>query len=78
MWFLSSHMWHYVFHFSVPDVFTFYEPLLSSSLFCLPRPPGVGSDNVSGTLSSLPGHKQYDFDMFAQTRSSSLAEQRKK
>uniref|UniRef100_A0A3P8W9T8 Target of myb1 like 2 membrane trafficking protein n=1 Tax=Cynoglossus semilaevis TaxID=244447 RepID=A0A3P8W9T8_CYNSE len=38
---------------------------------------GVGSDNVSGTLSSLPGHKQYDFDMFAQTRSSSLAEQRK-
>uniref|UniRef100_A0A8C8DWL7 Target of myb1 like 2 membrane trafficking protein n=1 Tax=Oryzias sinensis TaxID=183150 RepID=A0A8C8DWL7_9TELE len=32
---------------------------------------------VSGTLSSLPGHNKDDFDMFAQTRSSSLAEQRK-
>ncbi|XP_029364424.1 TOM1-like protein 2 isoform X2 [Echeneis naucrates] len=37
----------------------------------------VGSDSVSGTLSSLPGRNQDDFDMFAQTRSSSLAEQRK-
>ncbi|XP_039975441.1 TOM1-like protein 2 isoform X3 [Xiphias gladius] len=37
----------------------------------------VGSDRVSGTLSSLSGHNQDDFDMFAQTRSSSLAEQRK-
>ncbi|XP_040918803.1 TOM1-like protein 2 isoform X2 [Toxotes jaculatrix] len=37
----------------------------------------VGSDSVSGTLSSLSGHNQDDFDMFAQTRSSSLAEQRK-
>ncbi|KAM9746613.1 TOM1-like protein 2 isoform 1-T1 [Menidia menidia] len=37
----------------------------------------VGSDSVSGTLSSLPGHNRDDFDMFAQTRSSSLAEQRK-
>uniref|UniRef100_A0A3B3XNI6 Target of myb1 like 2 membrane trafficking protein n=1 Tax=Poecilia mexicana TaxID=48701 RepID=A0A3B3XNI6_9TELE len=36
----------------------------------------VGSDSVSGTLTSLSGHKD-DFDMFAQTRSSSLAEQRK-
>ncbi|KAM8845498.1 TOM1-like protein 2 isoform 2-T2 [Spinachia spinachia] len=37
----------------------------------------VASDSVSGTLSSLPGRNQDDFDMFAQTRSSSLAEQRK-
>ncbi|XP_053298671.1 TOM1-like protein 2 isoform X1 [Pleuronectes platessa] len=37
----------------------------------------VGSDSVSGTLSSLPSHNRDDFDMFAQTRSSSLAEQRK-
>ncbi|XP_014889131.1 TOM1-like protein 2 isoform X2 [Poecilia latipinna] len=36
----------------------------------------VGSDSVSSTLTSLSGHKD-DFDMFAQTRSSSLAEQRK-
>uniref|UniRef100_A0A8C4EMN1 Target of myb1 like 2 membrane trafficking protein n=1 Tax=Dicentrarchus labrax TaxID=13489 RepID=A0A8C4EMN1_DICLA len=32
---------------------------------------------VSGTLSSLSGRNPDDFDMFAQTRSSSLAEQRK-
>lgn len=38
----------------------------------------VSSNSVSGTLSSLPGHNKDDFDMFAQTRSSSLAEQRKK
>nr|XP_046270923.1 TOM1-like protein 2 isoform X2 [Scatophagus argus] len=37
----------------------------------------VASDSVSGTLSSLSAHNQDDFDMFAQTRSSSLAEQRK-
>ncbi|XP_037648406.1 TOM1-like protein 2 isoform X6 [Sebastes umbrosus] len=37
----------------------------------------VASDSVSGTLSSLPGRNQDDFDMFAQTRSSSLADQRK-
>ncbi|XP_029293903.1 TOM1-like protein 2 isoform X2 [Cottoperca gobio] len=37
----------------------------------------VASDSVSGTLSSLPGHNKDDFDMFAQTRTSSLAEQRK-
>ncbi|KAG7243577.1 hypothetical protein INR49_011134 [Caranx melampygus] len=37
----------------------------------------VGSDTVSGTLSSLSGRNQDDFDMFAQTRTSSLAEQRK-
>ncbi|XP_070779014.1 TOM1-like protein 2 isoform X8 [Enoplosus armatus] len=37
----------------------------------------VASDSVSGTLSSLSGPNQDDFDMFAQTRSSSLAEQRK-
>ncbi|XP_072224289.1 TOM1-like protein 2 isoform X2 [Leuresthes tenuis] len=37
----------------------------------------VGSESVSGTLSSLSGHNKDDFDMFAQTRSSSLAEQRK-
>ncbi|XP_042360202.1 LOW QUALITY PROTEIN: TOM1-like protein 2 [Plectropomus leopardus] len=37
----------------------------------------VASDSVSGTLSSLPGPNQDDFDMFAQTRSSSLADQRK-
>uniref|UniRef100_A0A3B5ALB0 TOM1-like protein 2 n=1 Tax=Stegastes partitus TaxID=144197 RepID=A0A3B5ALB0_9TELE len=37
----------------------------------------VASDSVSGTLSSLSGRNQDDLDMFAQTRSSSLAEQRK-
>ncbi|XP_054891959.1 TOM1-like protein 2 isoform X1 [Poeciliopsis prolifica] len=37
----------------------------------------VGSDSVSGTLTSLSGHNKDDFDMFAQTRTSSLAEQRK-
>ncbi|XP_030263231.1 TOM1-like protein 2 isoform X3 [Sparus aurata] len=37
----------------------------------------VASDSVSGTLSSLPGRNQDDFDMFAHTRSSSLADQRK-
>ncbi|XP_068999811.1 TOM1-like protein 2 isoform X1 [Embiotoca jacksoni] len=37
----------------------------------------VGSGGVSGTLSSLSGPNQDDFDMFAQTRTSSLAEQRK-
>ncbi|XP_068192991.1 TOM1-like protein 2 isoform X2 [Antennarius striatus] len=37
----------------------------------------VASDSVSCTPSSQAGHKQDDFDMFAQTRSSSLAEQRK-
>ncbi|XP_030646692.1 TOM1-like protein 2 isoform X3 [Chanos chanos] len=38
----------------------------------------VGVDSVSGTLSSLPTHNpQDDFDMFAQTRTSSLADQRK-
>ncbi|XP_073350913.1 TOM1-like protein 2 isoform X3 [Pagrus major] len=37
----------------------------------------VASDSVSGTLSSLSGRNQDDFDMFAQTRSSSLADQRK-
>ncbi|XP_041085283.1 TOM1-like protein 2 isoform X10 [Polyodon spathula] len=39
---------------------------------------GLGKDNVSGTLSSLPScNPQDDFDMFAQTRTSSLADQRK-
>ncbi|XP_072299510.1 TOM1-like protein 2 isoform X2 [Eucyclogobius newberryi] len=37
----------------------------------------VGEGTVSATLSSLSGQNQDDFDMFAQTRSSSLAEQRK-
>uniref|UniRef100_A0A3B4BAS9 Uncharacterized protein n=1 Tax=Periophthalmus magnuspinnatus TaxID=409849 RepID=A0A3B4BAS9_9GOBI len=37
----------------------------------------AGLGTVSATLSSLSGHNQDDFDMFAQTRSSSLAEQRK-
>ncbi|XP_041852070.1 TOM1-like protein 2 isoform X3 [Melanotaenia boesemani] len=37
----------------------------------------VTSECVSGTLSSLSAHNKDDFDMFAQTRSSSLAEQRK-
>lgn len=37
----------------------------------------MGSDSVTGTLSSLSGRNRDDFDMFAQTRSSSLAEQRK-
>uniref|UniRef100_A0A671Y014 Target of myb1 like 2 membrane trafficking protein n=1 Tax=Sparus aurata TaxID=8175 RepID=A0A671Y014_SPAAU len=39
---------------------------------------GLGKNKVSGTLSSLPGRNQDDFDMFAHTRSSSLADQRKK
>ncbi|XP_033907590.3 TOM1-like protein 2 isoform X5 [Acipenser ruthenus] len=39
---------------------------------------GLGKDNVSRTLSSLPScNPQDDFDMFAQTRTSSLADQRK-
>ncbi|KAM6957050.1 TOM1-like protein 2 [Aplochiton taeniatus] len=37
----------------------------------------VGADSVSGTLSSLSSNNQDDFDMFAQTRTSSLADQRK-
>ncbi|XP_033500172.1 TOM1-like protein 2 isoform X1 [Epinephelus lanceolatus] len=37
----------------------------------------VASGSVSSTLSSLPGPSQDDFDMFAQTRTSSLADQRK-
>ncbi|XP_053193724.1 TOM1-like protein 2 isoform X1 [Scomber japonicus] len=37
----------------------------------------VGSDGASVAPSSLPGRNRDDFDMFAQTRSSSLAEQRK-
>ncbi|KAG7459448.1 hypothetical protein MATL_G00210640 [Megalops atlanticus] len=38
----------------------------------------VGGDSVTGTLSSLPSCNQPDdFDMFAQTRNSSLADQRK-
>ncbi|XP_051995425.1 TOM1-like protein 2 isoform X2 [Xyrauchen texanus] len=38
----------------------------------------VGADSVSGTLGSLAAHNpQDDFDMFANTRSSSLADQRK-
>uniref|UniRef100_A0A4W5QY03 GAT domain-containing protein n=1 Tax=Hucho hucho TaxID=62062 RepID=A0A4W5QY03_9TELE len=38
----------------------------------------VDGDSVSGTLSSLSGHNPGDdFDMFAQTRTSSLADQRK-
>uniref|UniRef100_A0A3Q1ASB8 Target of myb1 like 2 membrane trafficking protein n=1 Tax=Amphiprion ocellaris TaxID=80972 RepID=A0A3Q1ASB8_AMPOC len=40
--------------------------------------PVTNASLVSGTLSSLPsGRNQDDFDMFAQTRSSSLAEQRR-
>ncbi|KAJ6655946.1 hypothetical protein lerEdw1_004531 [Lerista edwardsae] len=39
----------------------------------------LGTNNVSGTLSSLPQHAnpRDDFDMFAQTRGGSLADQRK-
>ncbi|XP_063047683.1 TOM1-like protein 2 isoform X1 [Engraulis encrasicolus] len=40
----------------------------------------MGADSVSGTLSTLssaPPQRQDDFDMFAHTRSSSLADQRK-
>uniref|UniRef100_A0A8C6NYN4 Target of myb1 like 2 membrane trafficking protein n=1 Tax=Nothobranchius furzeri TaxID=105023 RepID=A0A8C6NYN4_NOTFU len=48
-------------------------PRITSSL---PPSSTAGSDRVSGTLSSLSTQKD-DFDMFAQTRSSSLAEQRK-
>uniref|UniRef100_A0A7N8Y4K7 Target of myb1 like 2 membrane trafficking protein n=1 Tax=Mastacembelus armatus TaxID=205130 RepID=A0A7N8Y4K7_9TELE len=52
-----------------PSLSTFY------ALPCHHLALDVGSDSVSGTLSSLSGHNQDDFDMFAQTRSSSLAEQ---
>jgi len=39
----------------------------------------LGTNSVSGTLSSLQHcNPRDDFDMFAQTRGSSLAEQRKK
>ncbi|KAK5885075.1 hypothetical protein CesoFtcFv8_018824 [Champsocephalus esox] len=37
----------------------------------------VSSDSGSRPPSSLPGHNKDDFDMFAQTRTSSLADQRK-
>ncbi|KAK5856364.1 hypothetical protein PBY51_007967 [Eleginops maclovinus] len=37
----------------------------------------VTSDSASRTPSCLPGHNKDDFDMFAQTRTSSLADQRK-
>ncbi|XP_057201516.1 TOM1-like protein 2 isoform X2 [Triplophysa rosa] len=49
-------------------------PSLSTQLAGL----DAGADNVSGTLSSLTSQKvKEDFDMFAHTRSSSLADQRK-
>ncbi|KAL0993114.1 hypothetical protein UPYG_G00103380 [Umbra pygmaea] len=49
-------------------------PSLSSQLAGL----DLGGNSVSGTLSSLSGHNPADdFDMFAQTRTSSLADQRK-
>lgn len=39
----------------------------------------LGTNSVSGTLGSLQhSNPRDDFDMFAQTRGSSLAEQRKK
>uniref|UniRef100_A0A6Q2Y619 Target of myb1 like 2 membrane trafficking protein n=1 Tax=Esox lucius TaxID=8010 RepID=A0A6Q2Y619_ESOLU len=57
---------------------------LSNGVFswCLMLLPRVSSDvggaSVSGTLSSLSAHQPGDdFDMFAQTRTSSLADQRK-
>lgn len=56
-----------------PHPVTFSRSPLSPS-----SSPDVASDNVSGTLSSPSCRNQDDFDMFAQTRSSSLAEQRKK
>ncbi|XP_059203922.1 TOM1-like protein 2 isoform X2 [Centropristis striata] len=37
----------------------------------------VGSESASGSPSTLPARNKDDFDMFAHTRSSSLAEQRK-
>ncbi|XP_028310098.1 TOM1-like protein 2 isoform X2 [Gouania willdenowi] len=37
----------------------------------------VSSNTASSAMTTLSGHNQDDFDMFAQTRSSSLAEQRK-
>ncbi|KAG7334956.1 hypothetical protein KOW79_001552 [Hemibagrus wyckioides] len=49
-------------------------PSLSTQLAGL----NLDSDSVSGTLSALSAHNpRDDFDMFAQTRSSSLADQRK-
>jgi len=47
--------------------------------FFLPLVADLGTNSVSGTLSSLQHcNPRDDFDMFAQTRGSSLAEQRKK
>lgn len=51
--------------------FTIFSPLVAD----------LGTNSVSGTLSSLQNsnaNPRDDFDMFAQTRGSSLAEQRKK
>ncbi|XP_023140605.2 TOM1-like protein 2 isoform X1 [Amphiprion ocellaris] len=54
------------------------SPVTNASLSTALAGLDVASDSVSGTLSSLPsGRNQDDFDMFAQTRSSSLAEQRR-
>lgn len=55
------------------DLYLLFSIFLSSSLV-----PDVGSESVSATLTSLSDQNKDDFDMFAQTRSSSLAEQRKK
>ncbi|XP_078096378.1 TOM1-like protein 2 isoform X3 [Mustelus asterias] len=61
-----------------PMVGNMTAPTLSSQLAGL----DLGADNVSGTLSSLTNcnpdaRDSANFDMFAQTRSSSLADQRK-
>ncbi|XP_059413567.1 TOM1-like protein 2 isoform X4 [Carassius carassius] len=53
-------------------------PAAASSLSTQLAGLEVGADSVSGTLSSLAAlNPQDDFDMFAHTRSSSLADQRK-
>ncbi|XP_010729006.1 TOM1-like protein 2 isoform X3 [Larimichthys crocea] len=53
------------------------NPTTTASLSSALAGLDVASDSVSGTLTSLSGRNQDDFDMFAQTRTSSLAEQRK-
>lgn len=50
-----------------------------TALLSVPLVADLGTNSVSGTLSSLQhSNPRDDFDMFAQTRGSSLAEQRKK
>uniref|UniRef100_A0A3Q4G6R7 Target of myb1 like 2 membrane trafficking protein n=1 Tax=Neolamprologus brichardi TaxID=32507 RepID=A0A3Q4G6R7_NEOBR len=53
------------------------SPPPSSTVGAMASPAHVGSESASGTPSSQSAQNPDDFDMFAQTRGSSLAEQRK-